>query len=129
MVGVGFDEDGLDGFGGAGVFAGTAADADLLVDDGDGEVIDKWNHLDGLGGAVFGTGAAGGVFGIDNAVMTAEPGVADLQSIFLFYGDGQYGAAGAYLGALHTFMVAVADPVIHLRLEHPREAVFEKGGL
>ena len=128
VIGIRFDEDGL-GFGRAGVFAGAATDADFFINRGDHKGSGVWHHNDRLGGAMFGTGGAGGVLCADDAAVPAEPGIADLQGLFFLHGDRLYGAAGTHLGALHALMVAIGCPEVHLRLEEPCEPVFEKGGL
>lgn len=65
---VAFDVDGF-GAGRAGILAGAATYADLVVDFRDGQLILVRNHVDGLGGAVLRTGAAGGVLRVNDTVF------------------------------------------------------------
>ena len=78
---------------------------------------------------MLGTGATGGMFGFNDALVAAEPDVPDLEGFFLPHGDRQDRAAGTYLRALHAFMVAEGGPVVHFGLKHPRKSVFKECGL
>ncbi len=57
------------GIGGAGIFAGAAANTDVVVDFRDIQLFLVRHHVDGFGGAVLGAGAAYGILRVNDAIL------------------------------------------------------------
>ena len=107
-----FDVDGAEGARWTEVLAGAAADAALLVYDGNLRRVGLrgvgGNHRDGLGRTVAGAVAARNPVGERYAVLPHPDGVADLDGRLVGYGDRLDRPGGTHLRALDAFGPAIA---------------------
>jgi len=75
---VSIDKNSLVGSNGAGILTMSASDADILVSIRNYEVAFIGYHEHGFGGARLGTGPAGSLFSLDDAVILDENNLANL---------------------------------------------------
>lgn len=119
MLFVSLDVDGGKGSGGAEVFAGSATDATLFVDDGNHQglfAVFVAYHLDGPGGTMAGAVVAVDALGRGQTVFAHPYGVADLRARLLGFVYLDDGAGRTHFGAAGTLGTAVAVFVAHFGL-------------
>lgn len=113
----------------AGVFAGSAADTEIRLDDWHGEAIAPWDHLNSSGRAMFGAGSAGGMFLMDDTEVLIELGNTELDPFFFGEGNRLEGGSWADLQTAITFVGAGTGVEVHVGLEEAGETVVQKSGL
>ena len=110
--------------GGACMFAGTAADAYFVLHLRDKQPALVGNHMACLGGAVFGTCPACGLFGMNYAIILNKYSFANLGQFLGIKHERHYGPGGAYIRTTGTFIIAESAVEIHPGLHDTGKSVF-----
>ena len=118
----------VDSFDGADEFAAAASYTKVRCGFRNGQTSLERNHVDGLYGAVFGTGSATGAVHVYNTYVYVEDYAARLGLVFLLNSERLDGAGGAYLAAEVAVIVTIAVVKLHDRLHDAAQSILHTCG-
>ena len=106
-------------------FASAASDAEVGIDLRDRQCPFVWNHVYGLGRAMFCTGAAVFLFCIDDTTAFEESGNADLCRCLLFDSQRLDRTGGSYVGTNRALVITITADIGQTRFQHIIQSVFQ----